>query len=419
MTPSSPPPFLRLPIAIDIEGLRSDLARCLEHEWPAHFNTRDYEGGWSALSLRSASGSETDITAHPDPARRYLDTPLLATCPHVAAILGRLPCRTEGVRLLRQAPGGEIKPHRDAGLAYHDGVFRLHVPIVTNPDVEFVVAGQRVPMEPGECWFADFSQAHSVVNRGGTERVHLVIDCVREPRTDAWFLGAGFDPAGLVPPPMSDDLRRKVVAELRLQGTPAAVALAAKLEAEALAAPAIVLTPPAAADAEANAAASAHHVAAMCAFLDRIGLPWAETTLPEATFLPGVELAGGVLRFDRAKLKYPGDLLHEAGHFALCPSDLRARLQSDVTLSVPDAAGLEVGVILWSYAACLAAAIPLDVVLHAGGYKGGAARLRENFERGTYIGLPLLVWMGLCENPARARSEGRQGFPHMNRWLRA
>ena len=48
------------------------------------------------------------------------------------------------VGLLRQAPGGEIKLHRDAGLAYSDGVFRLHVPIVSNPDVEFVVAGQRV-----------------------------------------------------------------------------------------------------------------------------------------------------------------------------------------------------------------------------------------------------------------------------------
>jgi len=236
MTQAAAPPFLRLPLSVDLEGLRADLAGCLALPWPAHFNARDYAGGWSSLALRSQSGAATDITAHPDPTRPYVDTPLLARCPHVAVLLARLGCRTESVRLLRQAAGGEIRPHRDPGLAYHDGVFRLHVPIVGNPDVDFVVDGRRVPMQPGECWYADFSRTHAVVNRGATERVHLVIDCVRDATTDSWLREAGYDPAAFVPPSMPDEVRRQVVAELRRQGTPVATALADSMEAEALAA---------------------------------------------------------------------------------------------------------------------------------------------------------------------------------------
>lgn len=395
------PPFLRLPLLVDLEGLRADLAGCLALEWPAHFNARDYVGGWSSLALRSPSGSATDITAHPGPAAPPRDTPLLARCPHTAALLARLPCRTESVRLLRQAPGGEIKPHRDPGLSYRDGVFRLHVPILSHPDVEFTVAGQRVPMQPGECWYADFSATHAVVNRGPTDRVHLVIDGLRDAATDAWFHAAGFPREAMAPAPLPDDVRRQVVAELLRQGTPTAEALAASLEAEAA------------------AAARAAPIAALTAFLARLGIPFAETPLPGPTFLPGVEIRGGVVHFDRTRLVHPGDLLHEAGHVALCPPDRRAQIHGNVAASVPELAGTELGVILWSYAACLAADVPLDVVLHAGGYAGDAAWLRESFERGTYIGLPLLVWMGLCEDPAKARAEGREGFPHMMRWLRA
>lgn len=401
MPPAAPPPFLRLPLPVDLEGLRADLARCLELDWPAHFNARDYAGGWWSLALRSPSGLATDVSAHPDPKAPPRDTPLLARCPHVAALLARLGCRTESVRLLRQAPGGEIKPHRDPGLAYRDGVFRLHVPLVCDDGVEFVVDGLRVPMRPGECWYADFSRTHAVVHRGATERVHLVIDCVRDATTDAWFLAAGLDPAELAPTPMPDDVRRWVVAELRRQGTPTAMALASTMEAEATRAP----RPP--------------QLEAICAFLARIGVACVEAVLPDPTFLPGVEIEDGVLRFDPTRLSHPGDLLHEAGHVALCPSPERARLRGNVATSVPEMKGTELGVILWSLAACRELGLPLDVVLHAGGYAGDADWLRENFERGTYIGLPLLVWMGLCEDPGHARREGREGFPRMIRWVRA
>lgn len=90
--------------------------------------------------------------------------------------LARFACPIHGARLLRLAEGGVIEEHCDPDLRFEDGEARLHVPILTNADVEFYVAGTRVVMEPGECWFLDLARPHRVINRGQTPRVHLVVD---------------------------------------------------------------------------------------------------------------------------------------------------------------------------------------------------------------------------------------------------
>ena len=54
---------------------------------------------------------------------------------------------------------------------------RIHIPVVTNPDVEFFLDGRRIIMGEGECWYLDLNLPHRVQNRGSTDRVHLVIDC--------------------------------------------------------------------------------------------------------------------------------------------------------------------------------------------------------------------------------------------------
>jgi hypothetical protein len=84
----------------------------------------------------------------------------------------------KSVRLLRLAPGSVIREHSDFDLGEELGEVRLHVPVVTNPNVEFYLAGKRVAMEAGECWYLDLSLPHRVQNRGASERVHLVVDCV-------------------------------------------------------------------------------------------------------------------------------------------------------------------------------------------------------------------------------------------------
>ena len=58
---------------------------------------------------------------------------------------------------------------------------RLHIPVITNPDVEFLLNGTSVVMNEGECWYLRLSDPHSVANRGRTARVHLVIDATVNP----------------------------------------------------------------------------------------------------------------------------------------------------------------------------------------------------------------------------------------------
>jgi hypothetical protein len=379
---------LRLPLEVDLPGLLQDLARCLASEWRPHFNQRDYTGGWDSIALRSQDGKNTTVFAHPD--APYQDTPLLGECPHFQDVLKKIACEKESVRLLRQAPRGEIKTHRDIGLGYADGVFRLHIPLVTHPSVEFVVAGERLPMQPGECWFADFSQPHSVMNRSDSERIHLVIDCMRNEWTDAWFTGAGFDMESVAPKPMGAGDRRQMMAALREQDSPAAKALLAELE---------------------NLA----HLDTMLGFLDEIGIPWQLATVAEDSFLPGLEVRNGCLLIDKARLKFPGDILHEAGHIALVTPERRPHFTGNLAETLPEHKGDEMAVILWSYAACLHLGLSVDYVIHDSGYRDDADWLREELAKGNYIGLPLLVWMGLCLDPKKA---GAAGFPQMLRWVR-
>jgi hypothetical protein len=79
--------------------------------------------------------------------------------------------------------GAEILQHRDHQLGMQHGSARIHVAIRTNPQVDFRVNGQRIELAAGEAWYLDFSQPHTVVNRGAEARVHLVLDCV----VDDWL----------------------------------------------------------------------------------------------------------------------------------------------------------------------------------------------------------------------------------------
>jgi len=150
------------------------------------------------------------------------------------------------------------------------------------------------------------------------------------------------------------------------------------------------------------------------AFLNGIGLPVEYTEISEPTFLPGIHACRGALLADPAKLTWPGDLLHEAGHLAL----LTPAERLDLTGNLGDDGGNEVGAIAWSYAAALHISLDPAVVFHPGGYHEGSGTLLEAFATGRYIGLPILQWRGLCLDAANARQSGLLPYPHMLRWLR-
>lgn len=141
-------------------------------------------------------------------------------------------------------------------------------------------------------------------------------------------------------------------------------------------------------------------------FLDRIGIHSMRATLPEGTFLPGVAVEGGILQFDEQRLRWPGDLLHEAGHIATMPPSRRAGLSGKLEVTPAD----EMAALAWSYAAALACGIDPHTVFHEGGYKHGGAELVCNYASGLPPGgpgVPMLQWYGMT-----------QSFPSMDHWLR-
>jgi quercetin dioxygenase-like cupin family protein len=181
------PDRLRLPLAFDPDRLRADLARLEDSApWIAHFITQNYDGDWSVIPLRGSAGETHPIRLiHSDPgAAAFADTAFLAPCAYFREVLAAFACELTSVRLMKLAPGSTIKEHTDPDLAAERGMARIHVPITTNPAVEFTVNGLPVALAPGEVWYLRLSDPHAVVNRGASDRVHLVLDA----KVDAWLL---------------------------------------------------------------------------------------------------------------------------------------------------------------------------------------------------------------------------------------
>lgn len=229
-TPPMESRFIQLPCSFDPVRLQADLARCVALQWPLHYNQWDYAGSWTCIALRSATGAANDVYAHPG-ASTWANTPLLGQCDYFREVLSFFQCPLETVRLLALAPGSSIHTHRDQHTDYAHGFLRLHVPVITHPEVYFVVDGVALPMQAGECWYANFDLPHSVKNNSPVSRVHLVIDALRNEWTDQLLAQAGFPVAAVTAErPYTTGEKTQIIANLLAMNTEASRALAMQLQ---------------------------------------------------------------------------------------------------------------------------------------------------------------------------------------------
>lgn len=151
----------------------------------------------------------------------------------------------------------------------------------------------------------------------------------------------------------------------------------------------------------------------MVNFVKTIGIEvsFGEVT-KEKEFLPGICIDKGGLLIDMERLKYPGDILHEAGHLAVATPDDRKAMDGVLYTGTDQSAGEEMMAIAWSYAAAKHLDIEMTVVFHEGGYKGGSNSIINNFSQGRYFGVPLLEWAGLT------KQAGTSVYPNMIKWVR-
>ena len=75
-------------------------------------------------------------------------------------------------------PGEGVKPHFDG----KDGVRerRYHIAIQSERGAELTIAGRNICFRPGEAWWVDVSQVHSVRNASGADRILALFDTCAE-----------------------------------------------------------------------------------------------------------------------------------------------------------------------------------------------------------------------------------------------
>jgi hypothetical protein len=79
------------------------------------------------------------------------------------------------VILARLLPKCRIDEHFDTHPSFSIA-HRIHVPLLTNPQVEFTVGSQRIATRPHHAFELNNKMAHAVANLGDTARVHLIFD---------------------------------------------------------------------------------------------------------------------------------------------------------------------------------------------------------------------------------------------------
>jgi hypothetical protein len=101
---------------------------------------------------------------------------VLAKYPHVRKLIDYFQCPVMEAVFYSILPGGNLHPHRDVSGTLELGRLRFHIPLVTNPKVEFKVSKKVVPMKAGELWALNTSYLHSVANLGDCDRIHIVLE---------------------------------------------------------------------------------------------------------------------------------------------------------------------------------------------------------------------------------------------------
>ncbi|MGZ7041409.1 MAG: sulfotransferase, partial [Thermoanaerobaculia bacterium] len=160
--------FIRLPLRFDVSRLTGEVNQFADSLWRPH--PQGYPGN-TALPL---------ISAHGDPANDQTKGPMrptayLEACPYVRQVLASFGSAIGRTRLMRIDGNGEAHAHVDTNYYWLQRV-RIHVPIITDPAVQFVCGSRSIHMPAGEAWVFDTWRTHNVINPNPTRRIHLVAD---------------------------------------------------------------------------------------------------------------------------------------------------------------------------------------------------------------------------------------------------
>ncbi len=159
--------FVRLPFKFDIERLTHEVLAFAKSEWLPH--VQGFKGN-AGIPLVSLNGEMNDAFNGP-----MKVTEQLKRSPYIQQVLASFDEVFGRSRLMALDTKCSVPVHRDINYHWYNRV-RIHIPIITNPDVLFYCGDTHVHMAAGESWIFDSWKPHRVENRWSENRVHLVID---------------------------------------------------------------------------------------------------------------------------------------------------------------------------------------------------------------------------------------------------
>lgn len=169
--------FLKLPLQFDAQALAREVDALPADAWVPHPNNHP---GNTAVRLATSNGEMTDSAEG-----QMAPTRWLRACPYIMEVMAAIGGTWGRCRLMGLAPGAAVPPHIDTNYYWRKHV-RMHVPIITQPEVSFTAGDETVHMAAGQCWIFDTYAVHHVKNGGRAKRVHLVMDTVGG--EDLWAL---------------------------------------------------------------------------------------------------------------------------------------------------------------------------------------------------------------------------------------
>ena len=173
------PPSLQLSAQFNPVRLQADLDGILAGDYVPHVDRGVATRDWAAVPLRrDERGIPGGAAAEPRALAGFADTPFLERCPYVRQVLAFFQCTQQAIEFRRIKPGAVAREPRNNKLGFAHGLVRLHIPVVTSSEFEFLLRGKRVVMNEGECWYHDLTVPHGAANRGQSHCIHLTIDCV-------------------------------------------------------------------------------------------------------------------------------------------------------------------------------------------------------------------------------------------------
>ena len=162
-------PLIKLPIRFCADTLAAEVRALPNEAWIPH--PQRFPGN-QAVPLVTPGGQFTNEFIGPMAATQYL-----LQCSYVMELMAEIGAVWGRSRMMGLGAGAEVPEHIDNNYYWRTHI-RLHVPVITNPDVDFTCGDQTVNMAAGEAWVFDTFRKHHVHNRGAEHRIHLVFDTV-------------------------------------------------------------------------------------------------------------------------------------------------------------------------------------------------------------------------------------------------